>query len=82
VTALADAIVDWATIGKIVAYSLVIGVGATAAFAVAVHGITRVADMRRAERGPEATAYALLAIAGVAVSAGAVAFGVIVMTRK
>jgi hypothetical protein len=78
----ADKIVDWATIGKVVAAALVAGIGVTAAFSVAVLGATRSMEMRRDRRGPEASAFAVLGVLGAAVCVGAIVLGIIVMSSK
>jgi hypothetical protein len=75
-------IVDWETLGQVAAASFLAGVGVTTAFSFAILGATRMVDMRRQGRSVEAGAYAALLILGLAASAAAVAFGVIVMTAK
>ena len=75
-------IVDWETLGKVAIASLLASVGVTLAFSLAIVGATRMVEMRRGGRGVEATVYGGLMILGLAVSAAAVAFGVIVMTTK
>ena len=75
-------IVDWDTLGQVAAASFLAGVGVTTAFSFAILGATRMVDMRRQGRSVEAGAYAALLILGLAASAAAVAFGVIVMTAK
>jgi len=75
-------VIDWETLGKVALASLLAGVGVTLAFSLAIVGATRMAEMRRNGRGIEAGAYATLMIVALAVSAAAVAFGVIVMTTK
>jgi hypothetical protein len=75
-------IVDWDTLGQVAAASFLAGVGVTTAFSFAILGATRMVDMRRQGRSVEAGAYAALLILGLAASAAAVAFGVIVMTTK
>jgi multisubunit Na+/H+ antiporter MnhE subunit len=75
-------IVDWKTLGQVAAASFLAGVGVTTAFSFAIMGATRMVDMRRQGRSFEAGAYAALLILGLAASAAAVAFGVIVMTAK
>jgi len=75
-------VIDWETLGKVALASLLAGVGVTLAFSLAIVGATRMAEMRRDGRGIEAGAYATLMIVALAVSAAAVAFGVIVMTTK
>ena len=75
-------IVDWKTLGQVAAAAFLAGVGVTTAFSFAIMGAVRMVDMRRQGRGVEAGAYAALLILGLAASAAAIAFGVIVMTAK
>jgi hypothetical protein len=79
---LADKIVDWATLGKVIAAAFVAATCVTIAFALAILGVTRFAEMRRSGRTLEATGFAALAIAGAAFTAAAVVGGIIVMTTK
>ena len=78
----ADPVVDWATIGKVVAASLVTGVGVTLAFSIAVLGATRSIEMRRDRRSGEASAFAVLGALGAAVCIAAIVGGIIVMSSK
>lgn len=80
--ALGATIVDWAALGKVVVASLAAGVGVSFCFGLAVMGLTRFADMRRDSRGPESVFFALLALAGLAVTLGAIVVGIVVMTKK
>jgi hypothetical protein len=82
ILAFADPVVDWTTIGKVVAAALVTGIGVTAAFSIAVLGATRHVEMRRDRRGAEATAFAVLAAIGAAVCVAAIVLGIIVMSAK
>ena len=75
-------VVDWAALRDVVIASLAVGVGSTVAFSLAIMGLTRFADMRRDGRVVEAWAYGALAIAGLAISATAVVYGIILMTSK
>ncbi len=75
-------IVDWATLGEVVAYSLLAGVGLSIAFSLAILGATRFVDMRRDGRVIEAGFYAVLMTLGLAATFGALVLGVIVMTSK
>jgi hypothetical protein len=62
--------------------SVVAGVGITVVFSVAIWGVARFADLSRNERPLAAGAAATLAgLAGLATLA-AVAFGIVIMTRK
>jgi hypothetical protein len=74
-------VVDWAALRDVVVASLAAGVGIMIAFSLAIMGLTRFADLRRDGKG-EAWAYAALAVAGLAVSATAVVYGIILMTSK
>lgn len=75
-------IVDWAALRDVVVASLAAGVGVTVVFSLAILGLTRFADTRRDGRVVEAWAYAGLAVLGLAVSATAVVYGIILMTSK
>ena len=79
---LASTIVDWKTLGKVVLYSLVAGVGISLAFSLAIVGAARFADMRRDRRGIEAGGYAVLLAVSLSVVAAAVVLGIVVMTKK
>jgi hypothetical protein len=81
-TVIAEAIVDWATIGKVIAAALVATIGASFAFSLAVLGATRSAEMRRSRRGPEATAFAVLGLLGAGVVIAAIVGGILVMSSK
>ena len=75
-------VVDWAALRDVVVASLAAGVGVTVAFSFAIMGLTRFAEMRRDGKAVEAWSYAGLAIVGLAVSATAVVYGIILMTSK
>ncbi len=62
--------------------SVIAGVGVTVVFSVAIWGVARFADLSRNERPLAASAAAALAGLAVLVTAAAVAFGIVVMTRK
>jgi hypothetical protein len=74
-------VVDWQALLQVIAASLIAGIGATVAFSLAILGATRFADLRRDE-SPAAWGYGALALAGLAVTLAAVAFGIYVMTAK
>jgi hypothetical protein len=75
-------VVDTTALAKVVVASLIIGIGVTLAFSLAILGATRFAELRSAERVVEAGAYAALATIGFAVCAAAVVLGIVVMTSK
>ena len=79
---LADPIVDWGALGEVIWVSLAVGVGVTLAFSLAIVGAIRFADTRRNERLLEAGFYAVLAVAGLAATIGALVAGIVVMTQK
>jgi len=62
--------------------SLVAGIGVTVIFSVAIWGVARFADLSRNERPLAAGAAATLAGLAMLVTMAAVAFGIVVMTRK
>lgn len=62
--------------------SLVGGVGVTVVFSVAIWGVARFADLSRNERPLAAGAAATLAGFAMLATLAAVAFGIVVMTRK
>ena len=80
---LADTIVDWAALGKVVLYSIIAGVGVPAVYALAVFGAARSTDPSRRDRGGiVATLYALVAVIGGLACLGAIAYGIYVMANK
>lgn len=60
--------------------SVIAGVGITVVFSVAIWGVARFADLSRNDRPLAAGAAATLAGLALAVTLGAVAFGIVVMT--
>lgn len=62
--------------------SLVAGVGVTTIFSVAIWGVARFADLSRNERPLAAGAAATLAGFAVLFTLAAVAFGIVIMSRK
>jgi hypothetical protein len=79
---LADKIVDWVTIGKVIAASLVASICVTVAFSLAILGVTRFAEMRRNGRSLEATGFGVLAVLGAAVTTAAIVGGILAMASK
>jgi hypothetical protein len=79
---LAEKVVDWATLGKVIAAALVAGTCVTIAFAFTILGVTRFAEMRRNGRSLEATGFGALAVIGALVCTAAIVGGIIVMTTK
>jgi cation transporter-like permease len=62
--------------------SLIAGVGVTVVFSIAIWGVARFADLSRNERPLAAGAAAALAGLALLVTLAAVAFGIVVMSRK
>jgi hypothetical protein len=75
-------VVDTTALAKVVLASLIAGIGVTLAFALAILGATRFADMRRDDRMLEAGAFGALATIALAVCVAAVVLGIIVMMTK
>jgi len=76
------ALVDVDALLKVIVGSLVLGIGVTSVFALAIHGATRFSDLRQGDRRAAAGAYGVLAAVSVAAFFAAVAVGIIVMTTK
>jgi hypothetical protein len=76
---LIGSIVDWGELGSTVAAAFIAGVGITAAFAVAILGGAQFLERRREGELATATGAAILGIAGLAVCAAGIVFGLIVM---
>ena len=74
-------IVEWADLGKVVAASLIAGVGVTLVFSLAIHGAVRFVDSRRDGRPLEAVAYGTMMGVALLVSAGALILGIYVMSK-
>jgi hypothetical protein len=79
---LADAIVDWAALGKAAAAALVSSIALALAFSIAVLGTTRSVELRRDGRATAASVFAALGLLGGAVCIGAIVFGIVVMSSK
>jgi hypothetical protein len=79
---LAAAIVDWSALGEVIGVSLVVGVGVTAVFSVAVLGAVRSVDSARDGRPLAAGAYGTLALVAVAGCFAAIVFGIVLMVSK
>jgi hypothetical protein len=78
-SALLASVVDWGELGSTVAASVIAGLGITAAFAVAILGGAQFMERRRQGETIEAAGAFVLAVAGLAVCAGGIVFGLIVM---
>jgi hypothetical protein len=75
-------VVETKQLAETVVASLLAGVGVTVVFSVAIWGVARFADLSRNDRPLAAGAAATLAALAVLTTLAAVAFGIVVMTRK
>jgi predicted membrane channel-forming protein YqfA (hemolysin III family) len=67
---------------KVLYTSLIAGVGVSVVFSVAVLGVVRSSEARRDERPTAAVSYALLGAVGLALTAGLIVYGLILLARK
>ena len=79
---LATAIVDGHALLELVYVALIAGVGICIVYAIAVVGITRSQEHKRANNRPAAALYAAVATVALGACAWAVITGITVMTRK
>ena len=79
---LADKVVEWDKIGQVIYSALGVALAVSVAFSLAVAGATRFAELRRHGDAARATAWAVIAVAGLAVCAAAIVLGIVVMTTK
>jgi hypothetical protein len=76
------AIIDTGDLVELAWTSAAAGIGVTAAFGAAILGAARAMDYGREGRPIEAVAYGALGVVATAVVAGAIVFGLLVMTDK
>jgi hypothetical protein len=76
------AVIDAHLLLKVLYTSLVAGVGVTVVFSMAVLGVVRSSDARRDERRTAAVSYAVLGAVGLALTAGLIVYGLILLARK
>jgi hypothetical protein len=74
------AIVDTHALVQVVWVSVLAGVGVTAAYGLAILGATRALEFGRDGRVGEATLYAAIGIAGIAIFIGAIVFSIVIIT--
>jgi hypothetical protein len=75
-------IVDWEALLETVAAALVAGVGIAIAFSLAIYGVARFAEARRAGQSLAAGAAALLTVVALVVCVGAITIGIVVMASS
>lgn len=76
------AILDTTTIGKVILYSAVIGIGIVTIFALGVSSVAGLLEARRRRSSSATVAWGALTVGCVAASVGAVVLGIIVMSSK
>jgi hypothetical protein len=75
-------VVDTDALLQTIAAALIAGIGVTFVFSLAILGFARATEATRLGRSVEATAFGILAIAGLLATGVAIAAAVIVMTTK
>lgn len=75
-------IVDWDALLQMLWSAALAGIGVSVVFGIGLLGAVRFVDARRDGRGAEAAIYGVLAIAGLAVVAAGIVFGIAVMVGK
>jgi hypothetical protein len=76
------AILDARTLGKVVLYSLISGVGLSAVFALGVSSVAGLADALRQRRTLAGVLWATCAFLCAAASVAAIVLGIVVMSSK
>jgi len=76
------AIIDTATLAKVVVYSLLAGVGISVLFAVGVSSAASVADALRDRRTAAGAAWVVVFVLSAVVVLGIVVLGIVVMSTK
>jgi predicted membrane channel-forming protein YqfA (hemolysin III family) len=76
------AVIDTHLLLKVLYTSLIAGVGVSVVFAFAVLGVVRSNDARREQRPTAAATYALIGAVGLALTAGLIVYGLILLARK
>jgi hypothetical protein len=79
VVAVFASIVDWEALLETVAAALVAGVGIAIAFSLAIYGVARFAEARRAGASLAAGAAATLAVVALIVCVGAITAGILII---
>jgi hypothetical protein len=79
---LADPVVDWGALLKVLWTALLAGVGVTAVFAFAILGAARTVELRRDGHAVAAGAYAALTTVALLAVAASLVIGIVVMAHK
>jgi hypothetical protein len=72
-------IVDWDALLQVIWVSLLAGVGVTAAWGLALLGVTRALESGRDGRAGGVAAYALVGAVGFATVVAAIVFGIVIL---
>jgi len=75
-------VVDWSALGQTIVAALLAGVGVALSFSLGILGAARLTDSSREPGLIGTVGYGLLAVAGFAGTAAAIAFGIVVMTSS
>ncbi len=67
---------------RMIISSLVASIAVAVIFSIAVLGLVRAGDARRSARGGVATAYAVMAVVAILLSAGVVVYGLVLVAHK
>lgn len=81
-SALLAQVVDVDALLEVIGFSLIAGIGVTAAFSIAILGATRFADSRRDDHPLVAAGFAVLGTLASLACVAAVVFGIILMASK
>lgn len=76
------AIIDWDALLTVVWASLIAGIGATAAYGLAILGAARAIELGRDGRVGEAAVYAVIGTGGIVTVVAAIVFGIVVLSDK
>ncbi len=76
------AIINTTTLGKTVLYSLVAGIGTAVIFGAGISSAAALLEARRAQRTVASFAWGSLALVCLLCAAGAIVFGLVVMSKK
>jgi hypothetical protein len=75
-------VVDTSLLLRLVVTASIAGIGVTTVFAVAIYGLVRSSELRRAERPVAATALAGLGITAIAATLAAVVYAYLIIKHK
>jgi hypothetical protein len=73
-------VVDWDALLQVIWVSLLAGVGVTAAWGLALLGVTRAVESGRDGRGAGVAVYAVIGALGFATVVAAIVFGIVILT--